>query len=87
MSNVSPQTQPPTVQSLAVWNPVRGIWYRTKPDLFGQQEQLYRPGGYVDRSRRARSRLACLARMVNINRGLGRPGPINLGRHPRVGVR
>ena len=50
MSNATPQTQPPTMQPLAVWNPGRGIWKKPHLDLFGQQEQLCGAGGYADRS-------------------------------------
>ena len=41
MSNATPQTQPSTVQPLAVWNPGRGIWEKPLLDLFGQQEQFW----------------------------------------------
>ena len=41
MSNATPQTQPPTMQPLAVWNPGRGIWEKPQLDLFGQQEQFW----------------------------------------------
>lgn len=41
MSNATPNTQPPTVQPLAVWNPTRGIWEKPQLDLFGQQEQFW----------------------------------------------
>ncbi len=40
MSDATPQTQPPTVQPLAVWNPGLGIWEKPQLDLFGQQEQF-----------------------------------------------
>lgn len=49
MSNATPQTQPPTVRPLAVWNPTRGIWEKPQLDLFGQQEQLCGAGDYADR--------------------------------------
>ena len=49
MSNATPQTQPSTVQPLAVWNPTRGIWETRQLDLYGLLAPVCRPRGYVDR--------------------------------------
>lgn len=35
MSDVTPQAQPPAVQPFAVWNPTRGVWETSQPDLYG----------------------------------------------------
>ena len=37
MSNATPPQSPP-LQPMATWNPTRGIWESTQPDLFGQRE-------------------------------------------------
>lgn len=35
MSNATPQPQPPAMQPFAVWNPTRGVWETSQPDLYG----------------------------------------------------
>lgn len=35
MSNATPSPQPPAVQPFAVWNPTRGVWETSQPDLYG----------------------------------------------------
>lgn len=35
MSDATPQPQPPAVQPFAVWNPTRGVWETSQPDLYG----------------------------------------------------
>ena len=35
MSNATPKPQPPAVQPFAVWNPTRGVWETSQPDLYG----------------------------------------------------
>ena len=35
MSDATPRPQPPAVQSFAVWNPTRGVWETSQPDLYG----------------------------------------------------
>lgn len=35
MSDATPQPQPPALQPFAVWNPTRGVWETSQPDLYG----------------------------------------------------
>ena len=35
MNYATPSPQPPAVQPFAVWNPTRGIWETSQPDLYG----------------------------------------------------
>ncbi|GAA2178468.1 hypothetical protein GCM10009785_01150 [Brooklawnia cerclae] len=36
MSDATPNPQPPQVQPFAVWNPIRGVWETSQPDLYGR---------------------------------------------------
>lgn len=36
MSDATPQPQPLAVQPFAVWNPTRGVWETSQPDLYGR---------------------------------------------------
>lgn len=35
MNDATPSPQPPQVQPFAVWNPTRGVWETSQPDLYG----------------------------------------------------
>lgn len=35
MSDATPNPQPPQAQPFAVWNPTRGVWETSQPDLYG----------------------------------------------------
>lgn len=35
MSDATPRLQPPATQPFAVWNPTRGVWETSQPDLYG----------------------------------------------------
>lgn len=35
MSDATPPTQPPAAQPFAAWNPTRGVWETSQPDLYG----------------------------------------------------
>ncbi len=35
MNDATPSPQPPAVQPIAVWNPTRGVWKTSQPDLYG----------------------------------------------------
>ena len=35
MTDATPTPQPPRVQPFAVWNPTRGVWETSQPDLYG----------------------------------------------------
>lgn len=35
MSDATPQPQPPRPQPFAAWNPTRGVWETSQPDLYG----------------------------------------------------
>lgn len=35
MSDATPSPQPPATQPFAVWNPTRGVWETSQPDLYG----------------------------------------------------
>ncbi len=35
MSHATPPTQPPAMQPFAIWNPTRGVWETSQPDLYG----------------------------------------------------
>jgi len=34
--NATPEPQPPRAQPFAVWNPIRGVWETSQPDLYGR---------------------------------------------------
>lgn len=36
MSHATPMPQPPAAQPFAVWNPTRGVWETSQPDLYGR---------------------------------------------------
>lgn len=36
MNDATPMPQPPAMQPVAVWNPTRGVWETSQPDLFGR---------------------------------------------------
>lgn len=36
MSDATPQAQPPALQPFATWNPIRGVWETSQPDLYGR---------------------------------------------------
>ncbi|WP_435159324.1 hypothetical protein [Amycolatopsis sacchari] len=35
MSDADPLAQPPVTQPFATWNPIRGVWETSQPDLYG----------------------------------------------------
>ena len=35
MSDATPPKQPPALQPFATWNPTRGVWETSQPDLYG----------------------------------------------------
>lgn len=35
MNDATPTPQPPVAQRFAVWNPTRGVWETSQPDLYG----------------------------------------------------
>ncbi|WP_256971447.1 hypothetical protein [Microbacterium esteraromaticum] len=41
MNSAAPEPQPSTMQPVATWNPIRGIWEVPQLDLFGRQEQFW----------------------------------------------
>ena len=92
------QPQPLRTQPFAIWNPIRGVWETSQPDLYGQPAPLCRPGGYVDRPLRALSCDALLVEGGQHNRGLAQRSVRNAmsvseawylagGRFPIVGSR
>ena len=36
MSDATPPTQPLALQPFAIWNPTRGVWETSQPDLYGR---------------------------------------------------
>jgi len=49
MNDATPLPPPPRAQPFAIWNPTRGVWETSQPDLYGRLAPVCRPRGYVDR--------------------------------------